>query len=172
MTRPAELRIFDPPQSALMLPVSGPIDRPFGAADSVGGAKSGVGLTAPAGGQVVAPFDGRVIYAGGFRDLGLVLIIRHGGGYHSLLAGLGRVDVDTDQWVLVGEPVGAMPVSERSPQAGEGRGEAPTSPLYYELRRDGRPVDPQPWLARSDDGHPAEPPREPDERNGDQRVRQ
>jgi hypothetical protein len=44
--------------------------------------------------------------------------------------------------------------------------------LYFELRRDGRPVDPQPWLARSDDGQPAEAPGASDEPNGDQRVRQ
>ena len=45
-------------------------------------------------------------------------------------------------------------------------------PLYFELRRDGRPVDPQPWLARSEDGQPADSPGASDERNGDQKVRQ
>ena len=78
--------------------------------DPAGAAKPGLALSAPAGADVVAPFDGRVVYAGGFRDLGLVLIIRHGGGYHSVLAGLGRVDVETGQWVLAGEPVGACPL--------------------------------------------------------------
>ena len=36
--------------------------------------------------------------------------------------------------------------------------------LYVELRRDGRPVDPQPWLAPSEEGR--------DDQNGDQRVRE
>jgi len=127
-------------------------------------------VSAPAGGGVVAPFDGRIVYAGGFRDLGLVLIIRHAGGYHSVLAGLGRVDVDAEQWVLAGEPVGVMPAPQSSRSAGEGT-EAGVVPLYFELRRDGRPVDPQPWLARSDDGSSGLSPVGPGERNGDQRVR-
>jgi len=170
-TRPASLLAFDPPQSALLPPVSEPISLPAGAPDTAGAAKRGLALAGPAGAEVVAPFDGRVVYAGGFRDLGLVLIIRHGHGYHSRLAGLARVDVETDQWVLAGEPVGALPASDPSRSTGEGR-EAGAARLYFEVRRDGRPVDPQPWLASSDDGREAERPRRPDERNGDQRVRQ
>jgi septal ring factor EnvC (AmiA/AmiB activator) len=99
------------------------------------------------------------------------LIIRHAPLYYSVLAGLGRADVETEQWVLAGEPVGIMPAPDPSRPAGEGM-EPGTARLYYELRRDGRPVDPQPWLASSDDGRAAEIPRRPDERNGDQRVRQ
>jgi septal ring factor EnvC (AmiA/AmiB activator) len=170
-TRPAALLAFDPPQSALLPPVSRPISGPVGTPDTAAATGQGLALLAPAGGEVVAPFDGRVVYAGVFRDLGLVLIIRHGRGYHSLLAGLARVDVETDQWVLAGEPVGALPAPDPSRSAGEGR-EAGVARLYFEMRRDGRPVDPQPWLASSDEGHAAEPPRRSDERNGDQRVRQ
>jgi len=50
--------------------------------------------------------------------------------------------------VLAGEPVGAMDKTSGGT-------------LYFELRRDGRPVDPQPWLAPGAAG------REPD---GDQKV--
>lgn len=158
-TRPRALRAFDPPQSALQMPVAGTIVRRFGAADgalTAGGPTSqGVSLAVLPGGGVVAPFDGRVLYAGPFRNLGLVLIIRHGGLYHSLLAGFGRVDVKADQWVLAGEPLGAMP---------DGVDNASGGTLYVELRRDGRPVDPQPWLAPGDQGR-----SEPD---GDQKVRE
>ena len=91
---------------------------------------------------VVAPFDGRVVYTGPFRTDGLILIIRHGDGYHSLLAGLGRAEVSLGQWVLAGEPVGVMPDAAEPGSDGV---------LYFELRRDGRPVDPQPWLAKRDE---------------------
>ncbi len=152
-TRPHQLHAFDPPHSVLVLPISGTIARRFGDAAREAGATAnqGLGLAAFPGAVAVAPFDGRVIYAGPFRNLGLVLIIRHGGLYYSLLAGPGRIDVNADQWVLAGEPVGAMP---------EGSGGA----LYFELRRDGRPVDPQPWLAPGAAGR-----NEPD---GDQKVRE
>jgi len=87
---------------------------------------------------VLAPFDGQVIYRGPFRSYGEILIIQHGGGYHSVLAGLGRSDAAVGQWVLAGEPVGAM----GSPQDGKAQ-------LYVELRRDGHPIDPAPWLGKS-----------------------
>ncbi len=158
-TRPHALQAFDPPHSVLQMPVSGAITRRFGASDASiaagGPASQGLSLAAPPGAEVVAPFDGRVIYAGPVRNLGLVLIIRHGGLYHSLLAGLGRVDIKADQWVLAGEPVGAMP-------------DASGGALYFELRRDGRPVDPQPWLAPRDQGGD----QGRDESDGDQRVRE
>lgn len=157
-TRPRGLRPFDPPQSALLPPVSGTISQPLDG-EGADSAKDALNLVAPAAAEVVAPFDGRVVYAGPFRDLGLVLIIRHGRGYHSLLSGLDRVDIEIDRWVVAGEPVGAMP-------EGSGR------PLHFELRRDGRPVDPQPWLATSDAERPGEVPRGLDDRNGEQRVRQ
>jgi septal ring factor EnvC (AmiA/AmiB activator) len=64
------------------------------------------------------------------------LIIAHGEGYHSLLAGLDRIDVGLGRWVLAGEPIGAMGTySDTRPQ------------LYLELRHKGRPVNPVPWLA-------------------------
>ena len=153
-TRPRQLNAFDPPHSVLLMPVVGTLARRFGAADapmSPAAPSEGLGLAALPGAVAVAPLDGRVIYAGPFRNLGLVLIIRHGGLYHSLLAGLERIDTKVDHWVLAGEPVGAMP-------------ETSGGALYFELRRDDRPVDPQPWLAPGAAGR--------DEPDGDQRVRE
>jgi murein hydrolase activator len=174
-TRPRALAAFDPPHSTLQMPVSGTITRRFGTSDAPGAAgaaagtpSQGISIAAPGGAEAVAPFDGRVIYAGPFRNLGLVLIIRHGGLYHSLLAGLGRVDIKADQWVLAGEPVGAMPDAVDKASGGA---------LYVELRRDGRPVDPQPWLAPRDQGRDPggdERRNEPggDQRGADKKVRQ
>jgi len=102
-----------------------------------GGIKSrGLSLVAKTGAQVVSIGDGRVVFAGSFRGYGRLLIIDHGGDYHSLVAGLGRIDAELGQEVMAGEPVGVM---------GTSRVGSPT--LYFELRREGRPVDPAPWLA-------------------------
>jgi murein hydrolase activator len=139
-TRPQELRSFDAAQGALLLPVSGatlPADPERPAATS-----HRLGLRTLPAAVAVAPFDGRVIYAGPFRTDRLILIIRHAGGYHSLLAGLGRADVSLGEWVLAGEPVGVMPDAAEPGSDGV---------FYFELRRDGRPVDPQPWLAKRDE---------------------
>jgi septal ring factor EnvC (AmiA/AmiB activator) len=136
---------FDPEQSALVMPVAGTISKRFGEGEA-----KGLSVAAVAGAEAVAPADGRVIYAGPYRNFGLVLIIRHGGLYHSLLAGLKRLDIAVDRVVGAGEPVGAMPETG--------------AVLYVELRRDGRPVDPQPWLAPTEDGR--------DQPGGDQRMRE
>jgi septal ring factor EnvC (AmiA/AmiB activator) len=90
--------------------------------------------------QVVAPYDGQVVYAGPFKGYGRILIIEHGQRYHSLLAGLERIDAIVGQWVLAGEPVGVM-----------GGSQTRTPELYVELRRTGQPVNPLPWLAQTGD---------------------
>jgi septal ring factor EnvC (AmiA/AmiB activator) len=89
--------------------------------------------------QVVAPHDGLVVFAGNYRDYGLLLIIDHGEGYHTLLAGLSRIDGTVGQWLLAGEPIGQM---------GAGSGGKPN--LYVELRRHGEPLNPLPWLAANE----------------------
>jgi len=86
--------------------------------------------------QVIAPFEGKVAFAGQFRGYGQLLIIEHGGGYHTLLAGMARIDVHVDQWILTGEPVGIM-----------GRKGARKPALYLEIRKQGQPINPLPWLA-------------------------
>jgi len=149
--RPKNLRAFDAPHAVMVQPVSGDITGRFGETDQYGRPSQGLTITAIPGGEVVAPFDGRVDYLGPFQGYGLILIIRHGGGYHSLLAGLGHADVTIGQWLLAGEPVGALPDAEDK---------SASETFYLELRRDGRPVDPQSRLASRD------------EKTGDSRVRE
>jgi septal ring factor EnvC (AmiA/AmiB activator) len=140
-TRPKGLRVLDAPRPEMVWPAAGETTRRFGEADRSGRPSQGLTLQAMAGGVVVAPYDGRVDYVGPFRGYGLILIIRHGGGYHSLLAGLGQVDVTTGQWLLAGEPVGAL-AEDEDKTAG--------ASFYFELRREGRPVDPQSRLVSRD----------------------
>lgn len=125
----------------LIRPVGGTLTRRFGQRDPEGLRNRGLVIAARDGATVVAPYDGSVIYAGAFEGFGLILIIEHGEGYHTLLAGLGRIGLQVGQRVLAGEPVGAM----RSPQAGGGVGSGPE--LYVELRHNGDPIDPIPWIA-------------------------
>lgn len=103
-----------------------------------GQTSKGLSLETRKGGQVISPFDGKVVFAGPFRGYGQLLIIDHGEGYHSLLAGLGRIDADIDQLVLAGEPVAIM---TDSTNPGE------RAVLYVEFRRDNQPINPMPWLA-------------------------
>ena len=106
----------------------------FGDRLSTGGEARGLTLETQPGAQIVAPYDGHVVFAGPFRDYGQLLIIEHAEGYHMLLAGFERIDSAVSQTLLAGEPVGVMPT------AGNPR-------LYFELRQSGRPINPLPWLA-------------------------
>ena len=85
--------------------------------------------------QVVAPFDGAVVFAGPFKGYGNMIIIEHGKGYLSFLSGFKDMDCEIGQMLLAGEPVGQMP----------DKGE---SKLYMEIRKDSHPVNPEIWLAK------------------------
>lgn len=131
--RPA--RPFAQSQGSLAFPAQGRVVIGFGERDGSSETR-GITIQTGPGAQVIAPYDGQVVFAGPFRDYGLLLIIEHGGGYHSLLAGLERIDSAVNQTLLAGEPVGVM----ARPADGNPR-------LYLELRQNNRPVNPLPWLA-------------------------
>ena len=136
---------FASAKGTLPLPVNGARIKEFGAADGLGGTEKGVSITARPGGQITAPCDGWVVYAGPFRNYGQLLILNAGGGSHVLLAGMDRISVDLGQFVLTGEPVAVMGDGARA--AVDKAGGASQPVLYVEFRKDGVPVDPGPWWA-------------------------
>lgn len=131
---------FSAAKGILPLPVAGRIVSRFGDRRGDGTAIKGLVVEALAEAQVVAPFDGEVVFAGPFKEFGQLLIIAHGEGYHSVLAGFATIHVTTGQAVLAGEPVGRL-----------GDSGSRKSNLYIELRHDGQPIDPMPWISRHDD---------------------
>lgn len=141
LDKPDGLRPFDGSAHSLVMPVRGRIARRFGEpAEGNWESVQGMTLTARPGSTVVAPYDGRIVYAGPFRSYGLILIIEHGDEYHSLVAGFDRLTAVVGQWVLAGEPVGTLSEGAGSDQR-----------LYLELRKRGEPINPLPLLATGDD---------------------
>jgi len=132
---PKDLKAFPTKRTGLTPPVRGTLVIRFGEPAADGSVSQGVVFETLPEAQIVAPHDGQIVFRGPFRGYGEILIMEHRGGYHTLLAGLGRVDVVVGQWLLTGEPVGIT----ESPKDGKAR-------LYVELRRNGRPIDPWPWL--------------------------
>jgi septal ring factor EnvC (AmiA/AmiB activator) len=135
MQPPEQLKDFPRKRDGLIPPVVGRVAASFGQVTEEGTRSQGIVLETLPGAQVVAPHDGQAVFRGPFRSYGELLIIEHRNGYHTLLAGLGRTDIVVGQWLLAGEPVGVMDVLE---------GSRPR--LYIELRRNGNPIDPLPWL--------------------------
>ena len=131
------------------LPVAGAILKTFGASDGFGGTEHGVSVATLAGAVVSAPADGSVLFSGPYRTYGQLLIINAGGGYYVLLAGMDRINVVPGEFVLTGEPVGAMGDGSRRMATAAAVGAA-RPVLYIELRKDGTAIDPGPWWAKSD----------------------
>ena len=123
----------------LSLPARGVISRRFGESNQFGVKSKGLTIETRESAQVISPHDGRIVFAGPFRGYGQLLIIAHGEGYHTLIAGIARIDGTVGQLLLAGEPVGVM---------GAPPGEKPE--LYVELRHNGEPIDPLPWLAATE----------------------
>lgn len=119
----------------LSRPVTGQIITSYGNELSKGVTSKGIVIKTRAQAQVIAPYDGSVIFSGPFKGYGNLIIIDHSNGYISLLAGLEISDAQTGQMVLAGEPLGIMPDSD-------------TAKLYMEIRKDQNPINPEPWLEK------------------------
>jgi len=134
---------FEAAKGTLRLPAQGRKVKRFGDADASGSTQKGISLQTRSEARITAPADGWVVYAGEFRSYGQLLIINAGGGYHILLAGMSRIDVSLGQFVLAGEPIAVMG-NAAAPSQGD---ESSRLVLYVEFRKDGRPIDPDPWWA-------------------------
>jgi septal ring factor EnvC (AmiA/AmiB activator) len=139
---------FASAKGLLPLPVNGVRMRAFGDADGRGGAEKGLLLATRDRAQVTAPCDGWVVYAGTFRSYGQLLILNTGDGYHVLLAGMERISVDIGQFVLTGEPVAVMGSGSKVAAILATGSSQPV--LYVEFRKNGTPIDPDPWWATSE----------------------
>ncbi|MBV8536823.1 MAG: peptidoglycan DD-metalloendopeptidase family protein [Alphaproteobacteria bacterium] len=152
----AHLRALGQPRNQMVLPVRGKILLGFGDSTEGGSPQRGLTIETRPGAAVIAPFDGRIVFAGPFRGYGRILIIEHGGAYHTLLAGLGRIDVSVGQVVAMGEPIAtanspetAGPMDVALPAADIYSKGASGPVIYVELRSHGTPINPLPWLATS-----------------------
>ncbi|MEO8223942.1 MAG: peptidoglycan DD-metalloendopeptidase family protein [Gammaproteobacteria bacterium] len=117
-------------------PVAGQMLADFGQ-PRAGGQLSwdGVLIAAPAGSEVRAVQPGRVVYSDWLPGLGLLLVLDHGRGYLSLYGH------NQDLTRSVGDQLAAGDVIAH---VGDTGGQ-PRPALYYEVRRNGRPVNPRGW---------------------------
>lgn len=124
-------------------PVDGFVEVPFG---KVVNAKfgtvtqhNGLDLRAPQGSEVRAVEGGKVAYAAWFRGYGNLVILDHGDGYHTLYGHLEAIEVEPGAEVAGGQRIGSVG------ETGSLKGPF----LYFELREDGKPIDPLPWFERA-----------------------
>ena len=99
---------------------------------------NGINVKAKKGSFVKAIFDGKILYAGELEGYGNLVIVGHGKKYHSLYGHLDDVNVSVDKIVKTGEIIGL------SGDSGSLEGEV----LYFELRKNGKPIQPLPWFRK------------------------
>jgi len=152
-------RHFSEAKGLIHLPATGMLLSGFGQPNGAGGKTEGMTIATRPGAQVVAPFDGKIAFAGPFRRYGQLLILSVGEGYYVLLAGMAEIDGTVGQTVLAGEPVGRMgkaesgydqPSSEEFDDSGRKSATEGRPSLYIEFRKNSDPIDPRPWLLMSD----------------------
>ncbi|MBB5875662.1 septal ring factor EnvC (AmiA/AmiB activator) [Xanthomonas sp. 3498] len=119
-------------------PLSGDLIARYGGRLPDGRTSSGVLIAAPAGSTVTAVADGTVVFSDWMTGYGMILIVDHGNGYMSLYAHNDTLLRDAGAKVKRGDAVAKVGNS-----GGQGR-----PALYFELRRNGQPVDPSSWLQR------------------------
>lgn len=129
-----EVRSFSGAKGKIRMPAAGKIVRHYGSGGQETAFSRGITLETRENANVVAPFDGEVVYAGSFRDYGRIVIIRHSDDYHTLLSGMEHINCKLGQLLMEGEPIGSMG------QAHDGRR------LYIEVRHNSKPIDPGSWL--------------------------
>jgi septal ring factor EnvC (AmiA/AmiB activator) len=123
----------------LAWPVQGRVAGDFGRPRGSGPVKwNGVLLEAAAGTPVRSVHHGRVAFADWLQGLGLLVIVDHGDGYLTLYGHNEALLKESGDWVEPGEPIA---------QVGDTGGQARAG-LYFEIRYNGEPVDPNPWIAK------------------------
>jgi septal ring factor EnvC (AmiA/AmiB activator) len=123
--------------SQLNWPVKGTILKRFGQARADGRLKwQGVLLDAPAGSNVRAVYHGRVVFSDWLDGMGLLMIIEHGDGYMSLYGHNQDLLKEVGEWVGPDETIAHV---------GDSGGRA-TAGLYFEIRKNGEPVNPGKWI--------------------------
>ena len=121
----------------LNLPVRGELANRFGSPRSDGGVLwKGLFILARAGEEVRAVADGRVVFADWLRGFGNLLIVDHGDAYMSLYGNNEALYKRVGDPIRGGEPVAAVGASGGNADSG----------LYFELRHQGRPLDPLDWV--------------------------
>jgi septal ring factor EnvC (AmiA/AmiB activator) len=132
---------FEPFKGALPWPARGAISSRFGRQPSsrfgTSIVRNGIEIDVPESQVVRSVHEGVVAFADQFTGYGNLIIVEHGDGAFSLYGHLSSMQVEKGAQVGVQAPLGR---SGRNPNG--------TPALYFELRVDGKPVDPLQWLQK------------------------
>ncbi|MDR2614393.1 MAG: peptidoglycan DD-metalloendopeptidase family protein, partial [Candidatus Accumulibacter sp.] len=122
----------------LRLPVRGTVSNRYGGKRQEGSTWKGLFIRAAQGSEVKAIAGGRVVFSDWMRGFGNLLIVDHGDSYLSIYGYNDAVLTQVGDEVRGGDPIATAGNSGGNPESG----------LYFELRHQGQPVDPQKWIGQ------------------------
>ena len=128
---------LDKLKGKMLIPVKGRVKHAYGQPRTAGLHWQGWLISASIGSEVKSIAHGRVAYSDWLRGYGLLLIIDHGDGFMSLYANNESLLREVGDWVETGSDISTV---GSSPLNGNG--------LYFEIRKDGKAMDPAVWLKR------------------------
>lgn len=133
-----DARPFEQRRGSLLRPHEGKLLANYGGRLPDGRTSQGQLIGGNSGDAVRAVAPGRVAFADWLKGYGLIVILDHGHGYMSLYAQNDTLQKDVGDWVAAGETLAGVGMSGGQSQPA----------LYFELRRNGRPLDLRAWFAR------------------------
>ena len=98
--------------------------------------QKGLDIRSALGKRVLSVGEGKVAFSGWLKGYGNLVILDHGGGYHSLYAHLAQSLVEAGNEVEEGEEIASVGDT----------GSLKGAFLYFEIRKQGQAIDPAPWL--------------------------
>ena len=121
----------------MRLPVIGELTNRFGGQRQDSGLSwKGLFIAAKSGREVKAIAGGKIVYADWLRGFGNLLILDHGDGYMSLYGNNESLLKQAGEQARAGDTIASVGTSGGNPESG----------LYFELRYQGKPFDPLPWV--------------------------
>ncbi|MDP4547293.1 peptidoglycan DD-metalloendopeptidase family protein [Marinobacter sp. MDS2] len=134
---PNESRPFKSQRSKLGWPVQGKVVSQYGTLYADGKLRrNGMIINTQEDAEVTAVHHGRVVFANWLRGFGLMTIIDHGDGYMTLYGHSSSLFTSPGDWVTPGQTIALV-----------GRTGGTQDPaLYFEVRKNGKPVNPRTWL--------------------------
>jgi septal ring factor EnvC (AmiA/AmiB activator) len=139
-TVPVKGKGFSQLRGRLPWPVYGKVLLPYGKHRdpkfNVTTYRKGIEISADLGSAVLSIAEGKVVFADSFKGYGQLVIVNHGGGYHTLYGNLSEIFHTTGDIIRRRQAVGKVGES----------GVLSESSLYFEIRYKGKPLNPTYWL--------------------------
>lgn len=136
---PDDAAPFYKQKAKLPWPIKGKILARFGSRLAQGKLKlNGISIGSQSNQAVKAVHSGRVIFSNWIRGFGLLIIVDHGNNYMSLYGNNKSLAKETGDWVRAGETLSYVGQSSAKTETG----------LYFEIRKNGKPLNPSRWLRK------------------------